>query len=197
MYFLPKNNLFYSYLINLHSSVRYFFIFFLIFLIFACWFFIFFKKLTNEQIDLVSNIEILRNKEKLLEGIKIDISNLMLKLQDINNQIDSIVNINFNCENNINLLIKNTKELNLIISSLNFDNYIAKQSYIKNIITFNFKGEIDKIIEFFKKLSLTQSWLKFKKINILSETENEIKVESICKFYFPQKGFKCLAKELS
>lgn len=198
MYFLPKNNIFYSLFINISPALRYFILIFFLVSSFSFWFFTFNNDLNIKKIKLNSDIENLQQKEKLLNKLKEDINKIYSEIKELDNDIDKIIN-NYEQANNqdcIDLLLSSAKSNKLIVNSCDSIGYANRQIYDKDVIAFNFTGTFNQTIDFFKTVGSSNHWIKFKKIHIAHDLDDQIHVEGIYKFYIPKKGIRWPSQDI-
>ena len=158
MYFIPRNNKFYSFIAHLHSFYRYLLTFAVISSIFMLWAIIIYLPLTTHIDHSFAKLTKLRTQCQQINKAKCSCVQLERSLQTLHRDVQ------FNkpekttqnhLQSNLLLILDQAKNTGLALNHYTMDKKTDDQWAKKNNAHFTFTGNLKQIMDFLKQLKKT------------------------------------------
>lgn len=158
MYFIPRNNKFYSFIAHLHSFYRYLLIFVVISSIFILWAIIIYLPLSAHIDHSFAKLTQLRQQCQQIDKAKHNCRQLQHSLESFH--ADTQFNKSEKAAQNplqskLLLILEQAKKSGLMLNQYTTDKKIDDQWVTKNSTHFTFTGNLSQIMDFLKQLKKT------------------------------------------
>lgn len=169
MYFLPRNNKVYSFLVHLNASYRYALTLGICLVGIALWFLAIHTPISNSYFKINQEAKSLHNQQMLFEQASKGYATLANSVEKLKNEIKQYSPHKTNeqyVHDALLFLIDQSARCNIVMNNCTIDSEQDKKWYIENSVSISITGEFEKILKFLDVVSSSSHLIALKQFNI-------------------------------
>ncbi len=169
MYFLPRNNKLYSFLVHLNVSYRYALTLLICLTGIAIWFFAIHTPISSSFDKISRETKQLQNQQILFDQASKSYASLASSVEKLKNEFKKYAPHKTNeqyVHDALLFLIDQAAQCNITMNSCTIDNEQDRKWYIENSVSIAVTGEFEKIIKYLEAVSVSSHLIALKQFNI-------------------------------